>query len=107
VDLSSLTPQQAKDLANRLQPMLGYMTRLTDRMQRRAWYAYDPAYVAAWKARDAMHELHVRLRYAACGLGCAGNPGPPPRDPPGPTPREPPGRAPRPWEPGGSGRGGA
>ena len=78
VDLSSLTPDQAKALANRLQPMLGYMARLTDRMLKSAWCAHDPAYVAAWKARDAMHELLVRLRYASCAPGCAGKPGPAP-----------------------------
>jgi hypothetical protein len=47
--------------------MLGYLTRLSDRMQKRAWQASDPAYVAAWKAQDALHELCVRLRYQACG----------------------------------------
>ena len=78
MDLSSLSPDQARDLDDRVGPMLGYLTRLTDRMQKRAWYAHDPVYVAAWEAQDTVHELHVRLRRASCGPGHAGNPAPPP-----------------------------
>jgi hypothetical protein len=67
LDLSDLTPAEANALAQRLAPMLGYVVRLTNRMQKRGWRAHDPAYVAAWEARDAMHELLVRVRYQACG----------------------------------------
>ena len=95
MDLSDLTPQQAAELAGRLQPMLGFLTRLTNRMQKRGWRASDAAYQAAWHARDGLHELCVRLRYAGCGPGRAGNPS---------LPAPPPDRPPRPWEPGGSGR---
>ena len=95
VDLTDLTPGQAAELADRLRPMLGYLTRLTNRMQQRGWDANDAAYRAAWRARDELHELCVRLRYAGCGPGRAGNPAPPAHRPP------------RPWEPGGSGREGA
>ena len=67
MDLSDLTPHQARDLANRLQPMLGYLTRLTNRMQHRGWAANDEAYRAAWNARDGLHDLMVRLRYRSHG----------------------------------------
>ena len=67
MDPSDLTPAEASTLAERLAPMLGFMMRLTDRMQKRGWRANDPVYVAAWEARDAMHELPVRVRYQACG----------------------------------------
>ena len=97
MELSDLTPEQAGDLANRLQPMLGYLTRLTNRMQKRGWKAQDPVYLAAWEARDALHELLVRVRYASCGPGRAGKPSEPPPAPTGERP-------PRPWEPGGGGR---
>ena len=92
MDLSHLTPRQAQELSARLVPALGYLTRLTNRMQQRGWRSDDPAYLAAWKARDALHELTVRLHYQR-----QGNPG-------ASTPKDPP---PRPWEPGGSGRDGA
>ena len=97
METSDLTPQQARHVAERLAPMLGYLVRLTDRMQKRGWRADDAAYRAAWRARDEMHELCVRLRYHALG-----NPGaqlPPPAQTPSPPPR--------PWEPGGAGRDGA
>ena len=88
MDTSDLTPQQAAALAEKLAPMLGYLVRLTNRMQRRGWNADDASYRAAWRARDELHELCVRLRYHAGGS-------------PGITP------PPRPWEAGGAGRGGA
>jgi hypothetical protein len=34
-----LTPQQAQDVSAHPVPTLGYLTRLTDRMQRRGWKA--------------------------------------------------------------------
>ena len=67
MDTSDLTPQQAAALAAKLSPMLGYLVRLTDRMQKSGWRAEDEAYRAAWRARNEMHELCVRLRYQACG----------------------------------------
>ena len=70
MELSDLTPRQAHELSARLVPALGYLVRLTNRMQQRGWSACDPAYVAAWKARDALHELTVRLHYQR-----QGNPG--------------------------------
>lgn len=66
MDLSDLTPAEANALAQRLATMLGYLVRLTDRMQKRGWRAQDPAYVKAWAARHALHELTVRVRYQAC-----------------------------------------
>ena len=68
MELSDLSPEQARELAERLSPMLGYLTRLTNRMQQRGWRADDPAYRAAWAARDALHELTVRLHYRGRGL---------------------------------------
>lgn len=95
MDLSDLTPEQAARIGERIVPMLRYLSRLTDRMQQRGWSGNDPLYVRAWEARDALHELRVRLHYHSLGPGTAGNAGQP-------TPQQP-----RPWEPGGSGRGGA
>ena len=79
MDTNDLTPKQAAALEERLGPMLGYLVRLTDRMQKQRWSPDDVAYRAAWRARNDLHELLVRLRYQACG-----NPGertPPPREP--------------------------
>ena len=70
MDLFDLTPEQARALAQRLGRQLGYLTRLTNRMQQRGWRADDPAYRAAWAARDSLHELCVRLHYQSRGDGC-------------------------------------
>jgi hypothetical protein len=74
VDVSDLTPAEADALARRRQPMLGYLVRLSDRMQKRGWRADDPVYVAAWAARYAVHDLTVRVRYQACGNPGGGGP---------------------------------
>ena len=68
MDLSDLTPQQAHELAQHLRLTLGYLVRLTNRMQQRGWSAADPAYAAASKARDAVHELCVHLHYRGTGM---------------------------------------
>ena len=67
MDLSDLTREQAEAINRRLGPTLGYLTRLTDRMQKRAWTFSDPTYVAARKAHDALHEMCVRLHYQSIG----------------------------------------
>ena len=74
MDLSDLTPAQARALAEHVAPILGYLVRLTNRMQQAGWKADDPAYVAAWQARDALHELRVRLHYRSrdCGYDQGG-----------------------------------
>ena len=65
-------------MAAKLSPMLGYLVPLTDRMQKRGRGAEDGAYRAAWRARNEMHELCVRLRYQACGNpGVSQHPRPP------------------------------
>ena len=57
-----VTAAQADALANRVGPMLGYLTRLRERMQQRAWAASDPLYAEVIAAREAMHRLHLTLR---------------------------------------------
>jgi hypothetical protein len=47
---------------HRVRPMTGYVTRLRDRMQQRAWAADDPLYVGVKAAQDALHRLHMALR---------------------------------------------
>ena len=74
MDASKLTPEQAKKLVAAVGPMLGYVNRLAHRMQRMGWDAGDPMYVAAWRAYDALHALHVHCHYASCQPGTAGRP---------------------------------
>jgi hypothetical protein len=81
VDSTNVTAAQARDLG----PMIGDLTRLRDRMQKRAWAADDPLYVDVGAAQHALHRLHLTLRELE-RLQRAATPGP------------------RPWEPGGSAR---
>jgi hypothetical protein len=54
VDSTRVTASQAADLANRIGLMLGYLTRLCDRMQQRACIGSDPLLVDSRAAQDAM-----------------------------------------------------
>jgi hypothetical protein len=74
VDASKLTPRQGEQLAETVGPMLGYVYRLAQRMQKMGWHPDDPLYVAAWESYYALHALHVHARYASCHPGTAGKP---------------------------------
>ena len=52
--------------------MTGYLTRLCDRMQKRGWPPSDPLYQEVRAAHDALHRLHVRLRYLSAPAGTTG-----------------------------------
>jgi hypothetical protein len=77
VDSSKLTTEQAKRIVDAIGPALGYCYRLACRMQRMGWRPDDPMYVAAWKAYDALHTLHMHAHYASCQPGTAGRPSEP------------------------------
>ena len=62
-----LTRDQAQALKNKLQPMLGYLSRLKRRMVRRGFPPDDPLLLADCQAEDAMHALHVKVHYLSCG----------------------------------------
>jgi hypothetical protein len=62
VDSTNVTAEQAAELAQRIAPMTGYLTRLFDRMQKRGWPGSDPLYGDVRAAQDALHRLHVTLR---------------------------------------------
>jgi hypothetical protein len=64
---NDLTPEQARALRNKLQPMLGYLNRLKHRMRRRGFQPDDVLLGAVCRAEDAMHALHVEVHYLTCG----------------------------------------
>jgi hypothetical protein len=69
-----LTRDQARALKNKLQPMLGYLTRLRKRMAFKGFRQDDELLQAVQKAEMAMHELHVATHYLACGDTAGGLP---------------------------------
>ena len=62
-----LTDEQARALKNKLQPMLGYLNRLKQRMRRRGFRPDDRLLTAVCRAEDALYSLHVEVHYLACG----------------------------------------
>jgi hypothetical protein len=62
-----LTREQARALKNKLQPMLGYLGRLKERMRRKGFVESDRLLTAVCRAEDAMHALSVEVHYLSCG----------------------------------------
>ena len=62
-----LTRDQARALKNKLQPMLGYLSRLKRRMSYRGFLHDDELMQAVVRAEAAMHELHILVHYISCG----------------------------------------
>jgi hypothetical protein len=58
-----LTRAQLNQLAERIRPMLGYVTRLSERMDATAFDVSDPLLLKVRRAQDALHELSVHLHY--------------------------------------------
>ena len=89
MDSTQVTERQATELAGRIGPMVGFLTRLSGRMQKRGWAGDDVLYQDVRRAQEALHRLHVTLHELARLQRSAR--------------AEAAGR--RPWEPGGAGRG--
>jgi hypothetical protein len=69
-----LTRDQARALKNKLQPMLGYLSRLKKRMVYKGFTHDDELLQAVCHAEMAMHELHIAAHYLACGDTAGGLP---------------------------------
>ena len=68
---TDLTAKQAQALAERLRPMLGYLSRLTKRMEQERFLDDDELLLSAREAYNAVHDLTVKAHY----LGCKGQTG--------------------------------
>ena len=69
VQSADLTPEQADALKRQIRPMLVYLRRLTQRMDRRRFPSDDPLMRTALAAYDALHALHVEVHYLSCPSG--------------------------------------
>jgi hypothetical protein len=78
MELSDLTPDQARKLLAAVEPMMAYTACLTRRMQAERWRTTDSFYVQAHRAHDALHAMRILAHYNVCGLGGAGRQGEPP-----------------------------
>lgn len=69
-----LTRDQARAIKNKIQPMLGYLSRLKRRMIFKGFPPDDGLLQAVCRAESAMHELHVAAHYLSCGDTAGGRP---------------------------------
>jgi hypothetical protein len=72
VRAEDLRPEQLERLKAAVGRELRYLTKLVDRMEKRAWDRTDPVYHEAWEAYRHVHSLSVHLQYASCPKGTAG-----------------------------------
>ena len=67
---NDLSKQQVEQLLSKMWPMLRYLKRLKDRMERRSFPKEDELYRLVARIHDDMHHLSVTLHYMTCnGVG--------------------------------------
>lgn len=66
MDSDNLTPDQLEKLQKIIARDLRFYGNLALRMEHLGFAPQDPLMVTAWKARDALHSLHVLCHYASC-----------------------------------------
>jgi hypothetical protein len=64
-----INPEQWEIVGRQLAPLLRYVRRLFNRMEKIGVPNDDKVFVATRKAIDALHELTVRVHYAKCPRG--------------------------------------
>jgi hypothetical protein len=70
MDRDSVTKDQAKTINASVQPSLGYLYRLRERMVKTGFPPNDPLLKLVDRAYDSMHRLFVELHYLSCyGVG--------------------------------------
>jgi hypothetical protein len=65
----NLTREQAAAVGESIGPMLGYLVRLRQRMDKVGFLPGDPLYVLVRDAEDKLHRLSVELHYRSCAGG--------------------------------------
>jgi hypothetical protein len=63
---ADLTAAQLATIEAKLAPMLRYLNQLTSRMESQHFPADDKLYRLAADARNAVHDLRVRVHYLSC-----------------------------------------
>ena len=66
MDRDSRTKDQAKTINASIQPSLGYLFRLRERMVKKGFPPNDPLKALVDRAYDSMHRLFVELHYLSC-----------------------------------------
>jgi hypothetical protein len=66
MDSRDLTPEQLRALTERLRPMLGYLTRLCERMDAEGFPPHDKLLRTACEAQDRLQHLLTVLHYLGC-----------------------------------------
>ena len=70
MDRDSVTKDQAKTINASVQPTLGYLYRLRERMTKTGFPQGDPLLKLVDQAYGSMHRLFIELHYLSCdGVG--------------------------------------
>jgi hypothetical protein len=71
----NLTREQAAAVSAKIGPMLGYLVRLRQRIDKVGFLPGDPLYVLVRDAENKLHHLSVELHYRSCESGVGKVPG--------------------------------
>ena len=69
MDTDDLTTDQARQLHERIRPMLAYLYKLRGRMEQRGFPRDDELRQLVERAYDSVHRLSVELHYLSCKSG--------------------------------------
>jgi hypothetical protein len=69
VEAGDFTPAQAAVIRDKVRPILVYLRRLVQRMQKRRFPPDDRFLRTTLAAYDAIHEPHVEVHYLSCTSG--------------------------------------
>jgi hypothetical protein len=66
MDSRTIKRWQAAKLHKTIQPTLGYLYRLRERMQEVGFLPGDPLFERVCQAYDSLHRLFIELHYLSC-----------------------------------------
>jgi hypothetical protein len=66
MDSGTIERWQAAQVHRTLQPTVGYLYRLRERMQRSGFLPSDPLFRRVCQAYDSVHALFIKLHYLSC-----------------------------------------
>lgn len=69
LEYKRLTTVQAKELADRVRPMLVFLLKFRDRLKYTGFDSDGQLYQVVERAHDAVHHLSVVLHYESCPRG--------------------------------------
>lgn len=69
MDSRTIKPEHARQIADKVGEMLGYLSRLSARMDKTGWPPDDKLRQLVSRAWEAVHALRIETHYLSCKSG--------------------------------------